>query len=110
MVFEIIVVYIQYFTAYEKLKQEKEEATAKSKMEQLERLQKDLGYGESVAMDTTMVTVDQYSVSKNPEISLGAGDEAAGKIENDEMEDPQELQSFQRFLTRECEKSPNLKR
>lgn len=90
------------------MKREKEDAAAKSKMEQLERLQKDLGYGESVTMDTTMVSVDQV-ISKNPEISLGAGDEAAEKIVSDEIEDPQELQSFQRFLTRECEKFPNLK-
>ena len=93
------------FTEYERLKREKQEAVTKSKQEQLEKLQKDLGHGESVAMETNMV--DQRPIpSGNPEISLGANDEIQPNIDGDEMpEDPQEQQSFQRFLSRERDKS-----
>ena len=93
------------FTEYERLKREKQEAVAKSKQEQLEKLQKDLGHGESVAMETNMVD-QQPLASGNPEISLGASDEVQPNIDGDEMpEDPQEQQSFQRFLSRERDKS-----
>ena len=93
------------FTEYERLKREKQEAVTKSKQEQLDKLQKDLGHGESVAME--MNTFDQQpQPSGNPQISLGASDEVQPNIEGDEMpEDPQEQQSFQRFLTRERDKS-----
>ena len=51
---------------------------------------------------------EQPPPSKNPEISLGASDELEANIDGDEMpEDPQEQQSFERFLTREREKSSN---
>ncbi len=51
---------------------------------------------------------EQPPSSKNPEISLGASDELEANIDGDEMpEDPQEQQSFERFLTREREKSSN---
>ena len=100
--------FLFHFIEYEKLKREKQEAIAKSKQEQLEKLQKDLGHGESVAMETNTVTDQQPVPRKNPEIFLGAGDEADPNIESDEMpEGRQQQQSFERFLTREREKSSN---
>lgn len=75
----------------------------KSKHEQLAKLKKDLGHGESVAMDT----IDHLSQpSVNPEISLGAGDEMGENDNGEEVADEQQEQdSFQRFLSREHEKS-----
>ncbi|CAB3979887.1 GPN-loop GTPase 1 [Paramuricea clavata] len=98
-----------YKPEYERLKREKQEAITKSKQEQLEKLQKDLGHGESVVMETS--TADwQPQPSKNPEISLGANDEVEPNVDGDEIpEDPQEQQSFQRFLKREHAKSSTSK-
>lgn len=94
-----------YFTEYERLKRAKQEAVEKSKKEQLDKLQKDLGYGKSVAMETN--TVDQQPLPRqNPEIFLGASGEGQSDIDDDEKsEDPQEQLSFQRFLAREREKN-----
>jgi hypothetical protein len=52
----------------------------------------------------------QPQPSKNPEISLGANDEVEPNVDGDEIpEDPQEQQSFQRFLKREHAKSSTSK-
>lgn len=83
-------------------------------MEQLERLQKDLGHGEAVVMDTHNLFDSRLKEgSKNPEIGLGANlameEEQEVNEEAEEEEEHQELQSFQRFLAREHKKSLNVK-
>lgn len=95
------------FTEYERLKREKDEEISKSKVEQLEKLQKDLGHGENIAMDAKSLDDKQYDTNRNPEICLGGDLEMEEEIEgedNDE-EERQELESFRRFLAREREKS-----
>ena len=104
VIWKVIEIILYNFAEYEKLKRENQEAAEKSKQDQLKKLQKDLGHGESVAMETNREDEQPLSY-KNPEISLGANDEAEADIDGDEMpEDPQEQKSFERFLSREREK------
>ena len=97
------------------MKREAQEGIAKSKMEQLDKLQRDLGHGESFAMETNQHRAgDEKKTngtgSLNPEICVG-GRQDNFKMKDErgsdeeEAEERQELESFQRFLAREREKS-----
>ena len=93
---------------YEKLKKQKAEQVEQERQEHLDKLKRDLGEGEAVAMGTTASGFQASHFGSKPRgISLGLNldsdddDEVVNDEEEEDEEEKQEYESFKRFMERE---------
>ena len=95
---------------YEKLIKDKEKQEEKQKAEQLEKLQHDLGEGQTVPLATNVASAQAFKPQVPSNITLGVGldsddeDDEAMEDENRNEDEQKEAESFKRFLEREKQK------